>query len=50
MALKERIEKMLNEQVNKEMYSAYLYYSMAVHCESSNFSGFAKWLFLQAKE
>ncbi len=50
MALKKNLEDALNEQVNKEFYSAYLYLSMAAHCESKNLKGFAHWLKIQAKE
>lgn len=40
----------LNEQMNKELYSAYLYLSMAAYFEAKNLPGFAKWLHLQADE
>lgn len=40
----------INEQINKEFYSAYLYLSMAAFFESKNLSGFAKWMHLQADE
>lgn len=40
----------LNEQINKELYSAYLYLAMAAYCDNSDFSGTAQWMKLQAKE
>jgi ferritin len=40
----------LNEQVNAELYSAYLYQAMAAHFEAGNLKGFAHWMDLQAKE
>ena len=40
----------LNEQINKEFYSAYLYLSMAAYADSMGLSGFASWLEKQAKE
>lgn len=40
----------LNEQINKELYSSYLYLSMAAYFEAKNLPGFAKWLHLQADE
>ncbi len=46
----EKIQKALNEQINKEFYSAYLYLSMAAHFESENYQGFAKWMRIQSDE
>lgn len=40
----------INEQIKNELYSAYLYLSMAAHFESKTLAGFANWLRLQAKE
>ena len=40
----------LNGQLKAEMYSSYLYLSMAAHFESINFKGFGKWLRIQAQE
>ena len=34
--IKEKIQKVLNEQVNAELYSAYLYLSMSAYFESIN--------------
>ncbi|MCX8082882.1 MAG: ferritin [bacterium] len=42
--------KELNEQVIKELYSAYLYLSMASYFNSLHLEGFAHWMKLQAKE
>jgi ferritin len=39
-----------NEQINKELYSSYLYLSMASYFESKNLPGFAKWMHVQAEE
>ncbi|MGD0878900.1 MAG: ferritin [Anaerolineales bacterium] len=39
-----------NEQINKELYSSYLYLSMAAYFESKNLPGFAKWMRVQADE
>ncbi len=33
----------LNEHMNKEMYSAYLYMSMSAHSDSMGLKGFANW-------
>ncbi len=48
--LKEKVEAALNNQINKELYSSYLYLSMAAFFESQNFSGFANWMKIQSQE
>lgn len=48
--IKKRVENALNEQMNKEFYSYYLYLSMAAHFDSNNLKGFSQWLKIQAKE
>lgn len=40
----------MNEQINKEMFSSYLYLSMAAYFEDKNLPGFANWVRLQADE
>jgi len=45
-----KLEKALNEQLNKEFYSAYLYLSMAAYFEAENLGGFSNWMKVQAKE
>ena len=46
----EKMQKAINEQINKEFFSAYLYLSMAAYFEAANLPGFAKWLRMQASE
>lgn len=48
--LSEKMEKALNEQLNAEMYSAYLYLSMSAHFKGINLNGFANWMMVQAQE
>jgi len=48
--LKPKMEKLFNEQINKELYSAYLYQSMAAYFESINLPGFAHWMDSQCQE
>lgn len=48
--LREKMEKALNEQLNAEMYSAYLYLSMSAHFKGVNLNGFANWMMVQAQE
>ena len=44
------INEILNEQINKEFYSGYLYLSMSAHLKELGLNGFAKWTRIQAKE
>ena len=44
------LEKALNDQVNAEYYSAYLYLSMSGYMEQTPLKGTAHWLYLQAIE
>ena len=48
--LSERIAGMLNEQIVKEMYSAYLYHDMANYYAHRGLKGFASWFSVQARE
>ena len=50
MKIKAAVEKAINDQINAELYSAYLYLSMAAYFESRNMKGFAKWMQIQTKE
>ena len=40
----------INDQINKELYSSYLYLSMAAYFENKNLPGFAKWMHMQEGE
>jgi ferritin len=40
----------LNDQINAELYSSYLYLAMAARCEVLNLPGAARWLEVQSKE
>ncbi len=48
--LSKKLESELNKQLNAELYSAYLYLSMAAYYESKNLKGFANWMNVQAQE
>ncbi|HOJ48265.1 MAG TPA: ferritin [Bacillota bacterium] len=48
--MKERVAKLLNEQINKEFYSAYLYLSFANYFIEQGLNGFANWYQVQAQE
>jgi len=49
-AVKKKIQEALNDQINKELYSAYLYLSMSAYLEAQSLPGAAKWMKLQAEE
>ncbi len=40
----------LNDQIQKEYYSSYLYLAMSAYCEAQNLPGMAKWMRLQSQE
>jgi len=48
--LSEKFQKELNDQIQRELYSSYLYLSMAAYAESINMGGAGRWLQLQAQE
>ncbi|MHC4560390.1 MAG: ferritin [Planctomycetota bacterium] len=48
--ISKKIEDALNEQVNAELYSAYLYLSMESYFKSLNLNGFANWMRVQTQE
>lgn len=44
------VQDAMNDQINKEFFSSYLYLSMAAYFEEKNLPGFAHWLRNQADE
>ena len=44
------IEKDLNQQINAEFHSAYLYLSMSSYCQSIGMAGVANWMKVQYQE
>lgn len=50
MLINKKIEESINKQINRELYSAYLYLGMAAYFESIGLLGFTSWLQVQAKE
>lgn len=46
----QKVYELLNEQINKEFYSAYLYLSFADYYEEEGLDGYANWYEVQAKE
>ena len=48
--LKPTMQDACNKQINAEMFSAYLYLSMATYFESKDLQGMANWMKVQAQE
>ncbi len=48
--ISQNIQEAFNKQINAELYSSYLYLSMAACFESLNLPGFANWMKVQARE
>jgi len=48
--LSPQMEDALNQQINAEYYSSYLYLSMSAYFESINLAGCANWMRIQAEE
>jgi ferritin len=48
--LSKKMEKAINQQINAELYSSYLYLSMATYFESTSLGGFSNWMRQQAQE
>ncbi len=48
--LSKTMEEALNRQVNRELYSSYLYLGMSAWFESVNLKGFADWMMVQSGE
>ena len=45
-----KMEKAINDQINAELYSAYLYFSMAAYFDSINLKGCSSWMRVQTME
>ena len=48
--ISQTMQDAINEQINKELFSSYLYLSMAAYFASKDLPGFAKWMHVQAGE
>lgn len=44
------VQETINEQINKELHSAYIYLSMSAYFASRNLPGFAHWMRVQSGE
>ena len=50
MVISSKMNDAIGKQINRELYSSYLYLQMAVFFKTRNLDGFARWLKLQAEE
>ena len=48
--LNKEVARLLNEQINKELYSAYLYLDMANYFADEGLNGFEHWFYVQTQE
>ena len=48
--MKAKVHELLNQQINKEFYSAYLYLDFSNYFEAAGLDGFANWYKIQAQE
>ncbi len=48
--LKEKVLKTINQQINNEYYSAFLYLSMSAWFQGKGLPGFANWMYIQYQE
>ena len=48
--MNKKVYKVFNEQVQAELYSAYMYLAMSMYLEDKNFKGMASWLKVQYEE
>jgi ferritin len=45
-----KMQKAINNQINFELYSSYIYLSMSSYLKSLNLNGFANWMEIQVQE
>ena len=45
-----KVHELLNQQINKELYSAYLYLDFSNYFKARGLDGFANWYMIQAQE
>ena len=48
--LDSKVAKLLNEQINNELYSAYLYLDFSIYYDEQGLDGFSNWYMIQAQE
>ncbi|MCM1004595.1 MAG: ferritin [Candidatus Gastranaerophilales bacterium] len=48
--INEKLQEAFNDQINKELYSEYLYLAMKVYFQEQNLQGFVNWFDVQVQE
>ena len=48
--LSQKMQEALNNHINAEYYSSYMYLAMSAYCEKINLKGFANWFRVQSAE
>lgn len=48
--LDKQVAKLLNQQINKELYSAYLYLNFSIYYQEQGLDGFSNWYMIQTQE
>ncbi len=48
--ISEKLQEAFNDQINKELYSEYLYLAMKVYFQEQNLQGFVNWFDVQVQE
>ena len=47
-SLNSSLQDAINDQIQAEFFSAYMYLSMSAYCTERNLTGFASWMRMQA--
>lgn len=48
--INQKLEEAFNDQINKELYSEYLYLAMKIYFQEQNLQGFVNWFDVQVQE
>ena len=48
--ISQKVQDAINDQIQAEFYSSYLYLAMSAYCDSANLKGVGHWLRVQAHE
>ena len=48
--MRRELFKAINDQINAELWSAYLYLSMSMDCQAKGYNGIANWFYVQFQE
>ena len=48
--ISQKVQKAINDQINAELWSAYMYLSMSAYFQNQGYAGFANWMRIQFEE